>query len=170
MALLINRARAINPGIDAGSTHGTSSPLHHCRACVQLHRDLDRFKQLNDLHGHDAGDRALRSFSRTLRESLRPQDIICRWGGEEFVVVLPGCDTPRAVEAMNRVRTNLALGSMSGNAADVTASFGVAQACDADLFAEVVERADAALHQAKAGGRNRVVGFDMDPLPAAAKT
>lgn len=129
--------------------------------------DLDNFKQLNDLHGHDAGDRALRAFARTLRESLRPQDITCRWGGEEFVIVLPDCDTERATEAMDRVRTNLALGSIGGNTAAVTASFGVAQSLDAESFDEVVARADSALRRAKDAGRNRVVGYDPAVGPNA---
>jgi diguanylate cyclase (GGDEF)-like protein len=132
--------------------------------------DLDHFKQLNDLHGHEAGDRALRAFARTLRESLRPQDITCRWGGEEFVVVLPDCDEALAVEAMDRVRTNLALGAMAGQTAAVTVSFGVAEALEAESFDEVVERADGALHHAKAGGRNRVVGYEaaFQPSPPRA--
>jgi len=128
--------------------------------------DLDHFKQLNDLHGHEAGDRALREFSRTLTDSLRPEDVICRWGGEEFLIVLPDCDTAMAIEAMDRVRTNLALGSISGHTAGVTVSFGVAHSSDADGFDEVVERADTALREAKDSGRNRVVRFESSPRPA----
>ena len=121
--------------------------------------DLDHFKRLNDLHGHEAGDRALRAFARTLRDSLRPQDISCRWGGEEFIVVLPGCNAEQAVEVMDRVRTNLALGALAGQTTVVTVSFGVAHSSDAEEFDEVVERADDALREAKETGRNRVVAF-----------
>jgi diguanylate cyclase (GGDEF)-like protein len=127
--------------------------------------DLDHFKVLNDTHGHEAGDRALRAFSRTLRESLRPEDIMCRWGGEEFLIVLPDCNSALAIDAMDRVRTNLALASISGHTTAVTASFGVAQSIDAESFDEVVERADTALHQAKDGGRNQVLSYESASSP-----
>ncbi|MFN7149115.1 MAG: GGDEF domain-containing protein [Microthrixaceae bacterium] len=125
--------------------------------------DLDHFKELNDLHGHDAGDRALRSFARTLTESLRPQDVICRWGGEEFVIVLPDCDAAAAVEAMERVRTNLLLTSMSAHTVSFTASFGVATSADGATFDDVVALADLALREAKGTGRDRVIRFDSLP-------
>ena len=125
--------------------------------------DLDHFKELNDLHGHDAGDRALRSFARTLTESLRPQDIVCRWGGEEFVIVLPDCDAAAAVEAMERVRTNLLLTSMSSHTASFTASFGVATSADGATFDDVVALADLALREAKGTGRDRVIRSDSLP-------
>ncbi|HEV8065218.1 MAG TPA: GGDEF domain-containing protein, partial [Acidimicrobiales bacterium] len=65
--------------------------------------DLDHFKQLNDVFGHDAGDRALRTFSQVLRDSLRPADLPCRYGGEEFVIVLPSCPVAEAVQVLERV-------------------------------------------------------------------
>jgi diguanylate cyclase (GGDEF)-like protein len=126
--------------------------------------DLDHFKRLNDVHGHDAGDRALRAFARVLRDSLRPEDLCCRWGGEEFVVVMPGCGSATAAEAMDRVRTNLALGSISAQAHSVTASFGIADSTDCPTFEEIVERADGALRHAKASGRNRTVVAGVDAL------
>ncbi|MCU1351677.1 MAG: hypothetical protein JWM05_886 [Acidimicrobiales bacterium] len=119
--------------------------------------DLDHFKRLNDVHGHEAGDRALRAFARTLTNSLRPEDIACRWGGEEFVILLPGCDQERAAQAMDRVRVALALDVDEGHNAAVTVSVGVAEGDRGAPFAETVARADAALRTAKASGRDQVV-------------
>ena len=82
--------------------------------------DLDHFKTVNDTFGHDAGDRALRLFSRVLTSSLRPEDIVSRYGGEEFVVLLPGCSADDAVRAMERLRENLALAVSSGSVPSFT--------------------------------------------------
>lgn len=119
--------------------------------------DLDRFKRLNDLHGHKAGDEALQAFAATLRQSLRAVDLACRWGGEEFVIVLPDCDTALAAQAMERVRENLGREGLHRNVVPFTVSFGVADSRGADGFREVVERADGALRVAKDEGRDRVV-------------
>ena len=119
--------------------------------------DLDNFKQLNDTFGHDAGDRALRLFSRVLTTSLRPEDIVCRYGGEEFVVVLPGADADAATMAMERIRESLALALASGTAPGFTASFGVTDRRMGSTLAELIEVADMALMDAKRTGRNRVV-------------
>ncbi|CAN5488494.1 hypothetical protein BH10ACT3_BH10ACT3_11890 [soil metagenome] len=147
---LLNR-RSLMAAVDQAFTSGDPFAVAFC--------DLDHFKQLNDLHGHEAGDRALRSFAMTLTDSLRPQDIICRWGGEEFVIVLPGCDAITASEALDRVRANLVLGSMNSSVPMFTASFGVAESADADSFDDIVGCADAALSDAKAAGRDRVVRY-----------
>jgi diguanylate cyclase (GGDEF)-like protein len=119
--------------------------------------DLDHFKQLNDIHGHDAGDRALRSFARTLRSSLRPEDLCSRWGGEEFVVILPTCSEARAVDAMDRVRVALAADRGSGLETQVKVSVGVAEGRAGEVFGEVLARADEALREAKTAGRDRVL-------------
>jgi diguanylate cyclase (GGDEF)-like protein len=119
--------------------------------------DLDHFKSLNDTHGHEAGDQALRLFSRVLRDSIRPNDIAGRYGGEEFVIVLPDCNTDTATVVLERVRERLALALTAGRVAAFTVSFGLAASTDADTFDEIVAVADQALHTAKATGRNRVV-------------
>ena len=119
--------------------------------------DLDHFKLLNDTHGHEAGDQALRLFSRVLRESVRPTDIAARYGGEEFVLILPGSDTETATIVLERVRERLALALAAGRIAPFTVSFGLAASTDAATFDEVVAAADQALLRAKAAGRNRVV-------------
>jgi diguanylate cyclase (GGDEF)-like protein len=118
--------------------------------------DLDHFKLLNDVQGHDIGDRALRAFAATLKATLRPGDLVGRWGGEEFVMILPGCGQQQAVDAMNRVRAQMALEVSEGTNVSVTVSVGVAVRDPAEPFELVVTRADRALHVAKTSGRNRV--------------
>ena len=119
--------------------------------------DLDHFKTLNDTHGHEAGDQALRLFSRVLRDSIRPNDLAARYGGEEFVVLLPDCNVESATIVLERVRERLALALTAGRVPAFTASFGIASSSDADTFDEVLAVADRALLSAKAAGRNRVI-------------
>jgi diguanylate cyclase (GGDEF)-like protein len=118
--------------------------------------DLDRFKLLNDTHGHDAGDRALRLFSQVLTETVRDADLLSRWGGEEFTIVLPDVDADEAVAATERVREALAIALADGTAPRFTASFGVADTDGRPVQLEdLVRRADQALYAAKEAGRNR---------------
>ena len=119
--------------------------------------DIDRFKQLNDTHGHAAGDRALRAFATTLRRRLRPRDLIGRWGGEEFLAVLPDCDRDQARTAMERLRADLLDTLAAGDTPGFTISCGIATSADAPTFADVVHRADQALLAAKAAGRDSVI-------------
>lgn len=119
--------------------------------------DLDHFKLLNDTHGHEAGDQALRLFSRVLRDSIRPVDVAARYGGEEFVVLLPECDVESATIVLERVRERLALALTAGRVPSFTVSFGITSSEDADTFDEVLAIADHALLSAKAAGRNRVL-------------
>jgi len=119
--------------------------------------DLDHFKILNDTHGHEAGDQALRLFARVLRESVRPHDITARYGGEEFVIVLPDSPLETATKILERLREQLALTLTSGRLPAFTVSFGLASSADADTFDEVVAIADQALLTAKTDGRNRTV-------------
>jgi diguanylate cyclase (GGDEF)-like protein len=119
--------------------------------------DLDNFKALNDAHGHEAGDQALRLFSRVLRAAIRPGDITARYGGEEFLVVLPDCDIDTATKILERLREELALTLTTGRVPSFTVSFGLASSVDADTFDEVVALADGALLTAKVNGRNRTV-------------
>ncbi len=127
------------------------------RGYAVAYGDLDRFKELNDAHGHETGDRALRMFSRVLRESLRPTDIVGRWGGEEFVVLLPESTAENAATVLGRVRERLAEAVRAGNHPHFTVSFGIAYCSQVDSFAEVLALADAALLEAKEAGRDRVV-------------
>jgi diguanylate cyclase (GGDEF)-like protein len=119
--------------------------------------DLDRFKDVNDTFGHAAGDRALRTFSQVLRDSLRPLDIPGRYGGEEFVIVLPECPVDEARQVLERVCERLAERIVVADLPPFTISFGLASSDQAADFDQVVALADAALLSAKAGGRNQVV-------------
>jgi diguanylate cyclase (GGDEF)-like protein len=119
--------------------------------------DLDHFKKLNDTHGHDAGDRALRAFARTLRHAVRPDDLVARWGGEEFVVVFPDTTREAAAHALERVQSELARVVAAGGIPPFTVSFGVSDRFDGDELEPLVAAADRALLQAKELGRNRVV-------------
>ncbi|HEY5015055.1 MAG TPA: GGDEF domain-containing protein [Acidimicrobiia bacterium] len=125
--------------------------------------DLDHFKILNDTHGHEAGDQALRLFARVLGDSLRPKDIAARYGGEEFVIVLPECGTAVATGVLERVRESLALALSAGRVPPFTVTFGVASSVYAEDFEEIVAIADGALLDAKAAGRNRVTVATLDP-------
>ncbi len=124
---------------------------------VAVYADLDHFKQLNDVYGHEAGDQALRLFARVLRDSVRPADLTARYGGEEFVVVLPNCQIGDAYAVINRLRETLAATQSSAKLPSFTASFGITAARPENTFSETLELADAALLKAKATGRDRVV-------------
>jgi two-component system cell cycle response regulator len=125
--------------------------------------DMDFFKAVNDTHGHDIGDAVLREFSLRLRRNIRGVDLACRFGGEEFVVLMPDTDFRQAQSVAERVRLSVAeRGFETGTETplDVTVSVGVAlNETDHDTPEMILKRADVALYRAKREGRNRVV-FD----------
>lgn len=120
--------------------------------------DLDHFKQINDTHGHAAGDVVLQEAARRLRSALRDYDSVGRYGGEEFLVLLPGCDGASAHVVAERARAAIAMepADCDGTPVPMTASIGVAFTSSAVDAAVLIDAADAALYRAKAGGRNRV--------------
>jgi diguanylate cyclase (GGDEF)-like protein len=126
--------------------------------------DLDDFKSVNDLHGHAVGDEVLRAFAAILRETVRESDVAGRWGGEEFMVLLPGADGDGAVQFAERVRHALAVrptAGADGSPIKVTCSFGVAERAkgvDADAL---YSAADRALYRAKREGKDRI---EREPL------
>ncbi|HYL34996.1 MAG TPA: diguanylate cyclase [Bryobacteraceae bacterium] len=132
--------------------------------------DLDHFKDVNDHHGHLAGDAVLREAARRLQNSIRPYDSIGRYGGEEFLILLPGCDSASSLKQAERLRKQLAQHEMSLNEMSlrVTASFGVTTAGPGkDCTAEsLIRAADQALYLAKNLGRDRVQSLACDS-PAA---
>jgi diguanylate cyclase (GGDEF)-like protein len=121
--------------------------------------DLDGFKELNDRYGHLAGDQALVIVGRTLKETLRVSDVRSRYGGEEFLVVLPETGLAGALRAAENLKRQFEKASLpiAGEHVVVTASFGVTEVTAADSQATaVLARADSALYEAKRAGRNRV--------------
>jgi diguanylate cyclase (GGDEF)-like protein len=121
--------------------------------------DLDWFKDVNDRHGHPAGDAVLREFAVLLEETVRDVDLAGRWGGEEFVLVLPGTDLAGGAQLAERIRVALAgrtVLAVDGSPIPVTASFGVAAIPPAKTASELFAAADAAMYQAKRAGKNRV--------------
>ena len=123
-----------------------------------LFLDLDHFKELNDRLGHEAGDAALRAMALAMRAELREQDEVGRYGGEEFVVALPGSDGAHALQAAERIRARLHQRAMHDPAGAMpTVSIGVATLEPGEDLPTLIKRADGAMYAAKAAGRNRVL-------------
>jgi diguanylate cyclase (GGDEF)-like protein len=118
--------------------------------------DVDRFKAVNDEFGHDARDRVLQRVARVLDLSVRARDLLARWGGEEFLIGLPGIALEAAVDVSERIRRMLEA-QHGGSGPAATASFGVTAAVVGDDVEGLIRRADEALRLAKREGRNRVV-------------
>jgi diguanylate cyclase len=152
---LLNRrglARAFESEIARADRH--QRPL-----CVAM-LDVDDFKRLNDRLGHQAGDLALVHLARTVRKSIRPTDIISRFGGEEFLILLPETALAEAVSVMKRVQRSLTkrIFLHDHERILITFSAGVSQRQDGENEESLVARADRALYLAKQAGKNRVVG------------
>jgi len=132
--------------------------------------DIDRFKKINDQYGHEAGDRVITHFARILTCAARENDFIVRWGGEEFMVVMPGADVAMARLFAETVRAGFEAMHHDGiSGTVVTASFGVVAWPAARPIADYAHLADRALYRAKRGGRNRVcVHGDAEPQAAVA--
>jgi diguanylate cyclase (GGDEF)-like protein len=118
--------------------------------------DLDQFKLINDVHGHDVGDRALRIFAQVLRDAIRPGDLLARHGGEEFVVLLPNCPLPDARNVAERIRSQLARAVGHGSVPPFTVTIGLAKAGPSTPLSDVIASADGAMLMAKSLGRDRV--------------
>jgi diguanylate cyclase len=120
--------------------------------------DLDHFKRINDLYGHRMGDEVLRRFASLIKAELRTLDHSARWGGEEFLVLMPHVEGDQALVALERIRLKLAELPMSDHEAlRVTLSAGLAMWQPGESLEQVIERADTALYEAKHRGRNQVV-------------
>jgi diguanylate cyclase (GGDEF)-like protein len=135
-----------------------SRSRRHAQPLSVVIGDLDHFKGVNDEYGHAVGDDVLRAVGVRMRRSLRSEDLAVRWGGEEFLLLLPDTDRGGAVEVAEKIRRTIAEDPIgcNGRAVPVTISFGVAELTDDDQVADFIRRADDAMYRAKSQGRDRV--------------
>ena len=121
--------------------------------------DIDHFKRVNDYHGHNIGDLVIQTLSNLLKGQLRSDDLLCRWGGEEFLILLPSCSLSQGSEIAEKLRQQVEarLLTINGCEINITISCGVAEYQVSEKAEELINRADIALYQAKEQGRNRVV-------------
>lgn len=117
--------------------------------------DMDHFKSVNDVYGHLAGDRVLQELSRILQETGREADTVGRWGGEEFLIILPKTDLQGARGRAEKIRRAIE-GHHFTAVGSKTASLGISELCESDTMESFIDRADQALYRAKTGGRNRI--------------
>ena len=145
----------------AGALHRRNRSL---RPLSVVLGDVDHFKRINDTRGHAAGDEVLRGVAETLRVALRGQDVVARWGGEEFILLLPDTGAAGAVRAAENLRAAVAAMRVApdGEAVEVTISFGCAEHRNERNLESTIAAADAALYRAKGEGRNRVA---CEPAP-----
>ena len=134
--------------------------MHANKALCLMMIDIDNFKLFNDRYGHIAGDRVLVAVAEALREYLRPTDLIARFGGDEFAVLLPDLQLKQARQTAERIRQQVAGLSPQSLTTAVTISIGLANRTADDDVATLVQRADEAMYDAKQGGRNRVAVAD----------
>lgn len=146
-------------GLDSAFEREASrSDRHQVSLCFAL-LDIDNFKQLNDTHGHKVGDDALVYLVESIKETTRPEDIVSRYGGEEFVILLPNTHIDEAVQVLSRIRRNLTKKFFlnENKRILITFSAGVAQFQTGESQEDVFKRADEALYRAKKGGKNQIV-------------
>ncbi len=146
-------------GLDNAFERETSrSERHQVPLCYAL-LDIDNFKLLNDTHGHKVGDDALVYLVESVKDTTRPEDIVSRYGGEEFVILLPNTDLEEAVHILSRIRRNLTKKFFlhENKRLLITFSAGVAQLRTGELQESIFKRADEALYRAKKGGKNQIL-------------
>ena len=139
--------------------------FHQCikqakRRCAEMSAimfDIDHFKRVNDTYGHTTGDLTLKAVSRRAKRHIRDCDILCRWGGEEFLILLTDCNLDQARIVAEKIRKNIETDKSvvhKGQVICVTASFGVTQLEEEETVSDITKRVDEALYTAKHNGRN----------------
>lgn len=139
-----------------------SAAVRHGHALTLISLDIDNFKLINDGHGHAAGDAVLQQVGASLRAAARTEDTVCRWGGEEFLVISPNVTLVQGIQAAERLRKNIAALAVTfdGKQIGVTASLGLASWDNDSISQEqLLSNVDKALYGAKVGGRNRLAVF-----------
>jgi diguanylate cyclase (GGDEF)-like protein len=165
---LLNRAETL-----AGLNRELSRSERNGQSVAVILADIDHFKRINDTHGHAAGDEALKEVARRLKAELRPYDLAGRYGGEEFLLVLPGCSLNAALSRAEQVRSAVsrqfqtAIGMLP-----ITLSMGVAvnHPNSGVTVSELLQQADQALYRAKGRGRNCVQAFSAELAAGTAFT
>lgn len=137
------------------TTELLAADLERGQSLTVLMIDIDHFKAINDSHGHRTGDRVLTEVARRLREQVRQIDVVGRWGGEEFVVLLRDCDEAEGLESAEKLRRTIS-DTPFGAAGSITVSVGAAEFAGSEDLGSLLDRADAALYEAKRSGRNTV--------------
>ncbi|MEA1955639.1 MAG: diguanylate cyclase [Campylobacterota bacterium] len=135
------------------SSYQAMTQRHNKMSIILL--DIDFFKKVNDTYGHNVGDQVLIQISHTLLRTLRNIDIVCRWGGEEFIVLLPTAELEMAITIAEKIRKYIESLNID-IAGQVTASFGISEVKEGETMEDVINRADRALYIAKESGRNCV--------------
>lgn len=158
----LNNRRFLEEYVDTLLANAQRQKVH--LALMML--DLDYFKMVNDSHGHDAGDAVLKVLAKTLRQSVRASDMVIRYGGEEFLIILQDADAESGTRVAENIRAEvekIKVPLVSGTVLQKTISIGVADfPGDSSTFWQAVKFADVALYRAKETGRNRVVRFTPD--------
>jgi len=125
-------------------------------SCLMI--DVDFFKRVNDTYGHRTGDRVLKELAAMIRNCMRKVDTVARWGGEEFIVLLPGTNKENALQAASRILKSISAHKFSDISEEITVSIGIASVPDPsiDTAEQLIDKADFSLYDAKSKGRNRI--------------